>query len=832
MASIQTAIKLGDGMSGPLQGIIKSMNLLISTMSQMQENLEDNEKMSQSTGAAKIALAGAEAELAKAIEDTARAQEVLNQKFSEQPSIPPAPPEPSAPLEPPEPLAPTWETWRSPEIFQTSGVERYSQEVETLQAKMGELAAAQQALDISDTTFLPAGAAEDIGVLQQRLQNLGTMLQKIEKQKDALSSNADPEAFEALNASAEKIRSSIQEAVDQQESLNMAMKDGDLSGIQHAYTKLNQVIDDTELEIRNNTKEQELFNQTVNKGEKAASGLLGKIVGFVGAYAGVKAIKGYFRSANAAASDQIGVEQRLQTIMGNINGMTQDGIEIVKQRARELEKTPIAISASVGMAGQSQLAEYVYDPTNIAGMTEAMYNLATETYGANVSAEQMQQTANLMGKVMMGDINALSRNGFKIDAIFTEAEQKLLKTGTEAERAAMVIEMIDENLSGLAEAMGQTPEGQAIRLANAWGAVQEKIGYGVMPLIAQFTDLLMTNMPMIETVFINVFGTIIDLTMNLLDITTTVVGFMIENWSWLGPVLSGVAVAIGGIVLATKGWAITQGILNAVLNANPIILIITLIAALIVAIVQLWKKNDAFAAGLMRAWNGILNFFDTIPAYFWQLVEWMMVPFKMWASSIGKIYDTVINGIIKGINSVLSLVNKVTGKSFEIGAEFSFENIANSIEDYAAIKKDEAYESAAENAAKREQKVLDMISNREADRAAKEAAKAEKFQAPSLPGAGGLATGAWDVGDGTLPNIDKVKKVGKIEDKVDISSEDLKTMRELAEMKNIQNFVSVKPQLSFGDTHIRKESDLNTLIARITDQLGEEINSSVNSALV
>lgn len=82
---------------------------------------------------------------------------------------------------------------------------------------------------------------------------------------------------------------------------------------------------------------------------------------------------------------------------------------------------------------------------------------------------------------------------------------------------------------------------------------------------------------------------------------------------------------------------------------------------------------------------------------------------------------------------------------------------------------------------------------------------------------------------GGIGDIDKVKKVGKIEGTVDISSEDLKTMRELAEMKNIQNFVTVKPQLSFGDTHIRKDSDIDTLVAHITDQLGEELNNSVNA---
>ena len=53
--------------------------------------------------------------------------------------------------------------------------------------------------------------------------------------------------------------------------------------------------------------------------------------------------------------------------------------------------------------------------------------------------------------------------------------------------------------------------------------------------------------------------------------------------------------------------------------------------------------------------------------------------------------------------------------------------------------------------------------------------------------------------------IDKVGEVGKIRDTVDISSEDLKTMRELAEMKNIQNFVTLTPAFSFGDMHVKQD---------------------------
>ncbi|MBS4172126.1 tape measure protein [Bacillus sp. FJAT-49736] len=77
-----------------------------------------------------------------------------------------------------------------------------------------------------------------------------------------------------------------------------------------------------------------------------------------------------------------------------------------------------------------------------------------------------------------------------------------------------------------------------------------------------------------------------------------------------------------------------------------------------------------------------------------------------------------------------------------------------------------------------------------------------------------------------IPNIGKVGKVGKIEDTVDISSEDIKRMRELAEMKSIQNFVTLKPTVSVQTGDVRHEADINTIIRKIEESLEQEIASS------
>lgn len=74
--------------------------------------------------------------------------------------------------------------------------------------------------------------------------------------------------------------------------------------------------------------------------------------------------------------------------------------------------------------------------------------------------------------------------------------------------------------------------------------------------------------------------------------------------------------------------------------------------------------------------------------------------------------------------------------------------------------------------------------------------------------------------------IDRVNEVGQINNTVDISSEDLKTMRELAEMKNIQNFVTLTPTVAVTTGDINNGQSVDSIIVKIKSMLETEISSS------
>lgn len=77
-----------------------------------------------------------------------------------------------------------------------------------------------------------------------------------------------------------------------------------------------------------------------------------------------------------------------------------------------------------------------------------------------------------------------------------------------------------------------------------------------------------------------------------------------------------------------------------------------------------------------------------------------------------------------------------------------------------------------------------------------------------------------------INNIGQVDKIGDVDGTVDVTNEDLKLMRELAEMQAIQRFVSLTPTVQVTTGDINSGHDVDSIISKITDGLNSQIVSS------
>ena len=78
------------------------------------------------------------------------------------------------------------------------------------------------------------------------------------------------------------------------------------------------------------------------------------------------------------------------------------------------------------------------------------------------------------------------------------------------------------------------------------------------------------------------------------------------------------------------------------------------------------------------------------------------------------------------------------------------------------------------------------------------------------------ATGTINGGD-----LDSVGSVGKIDSDVNISDEDLKFLRDVAEMRYVQNFVTLTPTVAM-DAQISERVDLDDVVSAIERKLEGE----------
>lgn len=108
----------------------------------------------------------------------------------------------------------------------------------------------------------------------------------------------------------------------------------------------------------------------------------------------------------------------------------------------------------------------------------------------------------------------------------------------------------------------------------------------------------------------------------------------------------------------------------AFLAANPIVLVVAAVVALIAILVHLWKTNEDFRNAIINAWNKIVEvikgvvekiktfFTETIPDAAKALVDW----FKELPDKIKQIGKDLITGLWNGIKEKIDwLKSKVTG---------------------------------------------------------------------------------------------------------------------------------------------------------------------------
>lgn len=913
MSSIQTGIELQDNFSGVMYGIINSVNTAVSSLYDLEQsmnadvdtgNLEvarnEIEQMADAVDELNAACNQNAPDIAPPVVDGGNGQvinvdvnPILPDHLVENPE--PIRPEiqPNAPPDPePVEIPVTWNT-DGMDVFTGTGVERFQQEVQsandmlnTLNTTQARISQTAQGMDI-----LPDAAVQDMNTMQQRLSAIQQRIQQIEN--NPVNVGADN-----ANAELEQLRMQLNQAIQEQNSLNQAMQNMDVSAANDAYLRLSQTVGNTERYIRDNVDEQGRFNQEISAGTQQANELTNTIKRAVAAYVSIQSVG---KALNI--SDELASTTARLNLMNDKLQSTEELTNMVYAAAQNSRGAFSDMAANVAKIGN--LAGDAFSSSEQIVVFAEQLNKQMKLSGASTqeaSAAMLQLTQSLAKGCLNGDeLTSVMENGSAVTK--TIAEYMGITQGELKDLAAegqVTSDIIIAAMLGAADQTNAAFETLPMTWADVWQSMKNSALVAFRPVLQRINDL--ANSQAVQT-FVNgaieAMAVLANIVLNIFDLIGTVGGFIADNWSVISPIIYGVIGALAvyaaylGIVKAieiasaaasmihslamsakiavmaavtgqTMAATAAQMGYNGALYACPVVWIIMLLIALI-AIIFAVCNAIAKMTGIANSGFGVITGGVNVVIQFFKnlgltvanialgignaiaaLASNMMTAFHNAICNVQSWFYNLLSTALSVIEGICSALNKLPF------VEFDYSGISSAADDYAAKASEAAgnkedYQSISDafnegfttfdafqdgwasdafNAgAAWGDGIADKVSN---------FSLSDLFGKTEVPDPASYADGFNDViansgiGDG-VGSIDD--NTGKIKDSLEVSEDELKYLRDIAEQESINRFTTAEVTINqTNNNNVSSDTDLDGFITALDDAMGEAIESITEGA--
>lgn len=632
----------------------------------------------------------------------------------------------------------------------------------------------------------------------------------------------------------------------------------------NVYNQFNTKIEETKNKIKDVNSQQEKTDRNINKTSSSTSGWLSKVKGIVAAYASIQTLSKGIKLSDemtltTARLDLINDKmQSTDTLQRKIFSSAEASRSSYSDTAAVVSRLGLlagdAFSSNDEMIKFSELMNksFVVGGASDTEQTSAMYQLT-----------QAMASGRLQGDEYRSIIENAPLLAQAIEDYMRNVEHAKGTMKDWASEGMLTAEVIKAAMFNSAEETEKRFENMPMTFSQIWTSFKNNALMAFQPVLQRLNALANSEkFEQFKNQAISLAVDVADKLLTVFDAVCQISDWISSNWSVIGPIVIGIAAAIA--IYTAAQWA-----LNIALNANPIMLIVTLVGLLIAGIIYLANKVGGFgvlwnytwaaikvgfyyceAAVLSGFWwmvYGLYSAFDWLATGFENLrilIETILTGISNFFISIGAAImlhiQEVINTAIDLLNSLIDALNYIPGVEIDAVGHVTFgddieekarakiaENNAELENKKSLVAKDRAEREKTREGLKDKAKSAWNDNVAKADEtwdsakqyAANERARQKEENKNNAVQGASLSDEYMNNTGTSLDNIDENTK------KTSENTEDLKYLRDIAERDVINRFTTARIHVeNTNHNNIDSNADVDGIVSGFGDKLAETVS--------
>lgn len=669
-----------------------------------------------------------------------------------------------------------------------------------------------------------------------------------------------------------------------QDSMNTGFNTRTIDQARQAIDAAAQQVTQLGNNIEDNEEHQQNFNRTVQNGSSAMDGLLGKVTSLVAAYATFQTVEKVMDM-----SDELTMTKARLDMMNDGLQSTDELVNMVYASAQNARGSFTDMAAVVAKFGNNAKDAFGSSEEVVAFANLIQKQMTIAGASTQEASNAMLQLSQALGSgVLRGDeLNSIFEQAPNlIQSIADYLDVPIGKIREMAQDGQLTADIVKNAIFASADDINAKFEQMPMTWGQVWTTMGNAALMQMQPVLTKVNEIANNeDFQLFAANAVSAFSMVAVALLNILEYAGAVASFISENWSIIEPIVMGIVTALGlyaaalligkGIMLAsaaataihtamTSAWtfatfaetAAQQG-LNAALLACPLTWIILLIIALIAIIYAVCAAiakmtgvaNSGFGV-ICGGVNVVIQFFKNLGLTVANIAlgignaiaalgSNMMTAFHNAICSVQSWFYNLLSTALTVVAGICEALNKLPF------VEFDYSGITSAADDYAAKASEAAgnkedYKSIGD-AFNDGMSTFDTFQDGWASDAFNAGAAwgdgvADKVSnmfsgsdggvdASNMFNGGGYS--GYDAGQVPANIADTAANTGKAADSLDITSEDLKYLRDIAETEAINRFTTAEIKVEMtNNNNVSGDMDLDGMV----DYLANGVNEAMEKA--